>query len=100
MLIASLQSFAVILLAACCIKKRKKVKKCHSNPIYACSELDPAAETVPASHSNPKDDNEYKRSNQTEGHENLIMMDTLDRPEKGKYILSFTNQSHLTSSET
>jgi len=91
-LIASLQSVAVILLAAFLIKKRRRG---HSDPIYPCSELDPADETVPASLSNPTDDNEYRPSNQTEDHEKLIMMDTL-----GKHTLSLTNESDHTSSET
>ena len=85
MLIASLQSFAVILLGACCKRKRKqKAKKGHSNPIYSCSELEPAAETVTASHSNPTYDvSEYKPSNQTEDHE-YFMMDKITTPDRSK----------------
>jgi len=68
--------FLIILFVVCCIKKRKmKAKSGHSNPIYAFSELDPAAETITARHSNSTYDvTEYKPSNQTEDHEYFMMV--------------------------
>ena len=101
MLIASLQSFAVILLVACCKKKRKKkAKKGHSNPIYACSELDPAAETVTVSHSNSTYDViEYKRSNQTEDHE-YFMMDKITTPGQDRIPISQSDLAEQWSDNT
>jgi len=126
MLIASLKSVAVILLVACYIKKRRnKVKKGPSNPIYNC-------------HSNPTyDASEYKPSDQKEDNDYFMMnkltppewsksqsdfteqwyddirnkdvvdefaddptYDYVDPPQKGNHNLSFDNQSYLTSSET
>lgn len=85
MLIASLISFAVILFVVCCIKKRKmKAKSGHSNPIYGCSELDPAAERITVKHSNSTYDViEYESSNQKEDHE-YFMMVKMSPPKQSK----------------
>jgi len=80
MLIASLQSVAVTLLVACCIKKRRnKVKDGPSYPIYNC-------------HTNPiYDASEYKPSDQTEDND-YFMMNKLTPPEWSKSPSDLTEQ--------
>lgn len=112
---------------ACCKKKRnQKATSSHSNPMYACSEPKPTAETVTTSHANPTyDASDYRPENQREDHEYFIpdkiappewsksqsdlaeqwyddigSKDCLEPSQKGNHTFSFTNQSYLTSSDT
>ena len=81
----TLQSFAGILLVACCKKKRKqKTPSSHSNPMYACSEPKPTKETVTTSHANPTYEvSDYRPENQSEDNEYFIP-DKIAPPEWSK----------------